>query len=73
MEKINNFRSNTIWTNKNSSWRLNDSIIDHQNDAGIDTFALEIKEECVFNSTSKRVEQTKTTNYITLGRGWVDN
>ena len=72
MEKINNFRSNTIWTSKNKSWKLNDSIINHQNDAGIDAFALEIKEECVFNSTSKRIEQVKINNYTTLGRGWVD-
>ncbi len=73
MEKINNFRSSIIWTNKNNSWRLNDSIINHQNDAGIDAHALEIKEECAFNSISKRTEQTEINKYTLIGRGWVNN
>ena len=73
MEKINDFRSNKTWTNKNNSWRLNDSIINHQNDAGIDAHALEIKEECAFNSISKRTKQTEINKYTLIGRGWVNN
>ena len=71
-EKINKFKSNSIWSTKSNSWELKDSITNHRNDKGVDSLDLETAEKCNFNSSSKRTKQKEIGKYTLLGRGWVN-
>ena len=69
---LNSFRSNVIWRKKNNDWQLIDSIVNHNTDKGAKQVALKKKEDCIFNSDSKRTKQLEIKDYTLLGRGWVD-
>ena len=57
---------------KNNDWQLNDSIVNHNTEKGAKQVALKKKEDCIFNSDSKRTKQLEIKDYTLLGRGWVD-
>ena len=69
---LNSFRSNVIWRKKNNDWQLIDSIVNHNTNKGAKQVALKEKEDCIFNSDSKRTKQLEIKDYTLLGRGWVD-
>lgn len=53
--------------------RINDSVLDHRNDKGVDEVRLEKKEACEFKITPPKDPNTKEEKYILVGRGWVDD
>ena len=71
-ELLNKHRSNSIWLKKNNNWELKDSIINHKNDFGLNGVSFETTEKCVFDSSSKKIEEKEIDNYTLIGRGWVD-
>jgi len=71
-ELLNKHRSNTIWLKNNNNWELKDSIINHKNDFGLNEVSFETTGKCVFDSSSKKIEEEEINNYTLIGRGWVD-
>jgi len=62
-----------IWKkNNNGGWELNDSIVNHSKDEGVDEVRLEKKEECHFQLNRAKDPKAIEDQYLLIGRGWVD-
>ena len=72
-DKINNFRSSSLWSNRDNNWVVKNSVTNHENEEGVGKVALEKMEKCIFNSSSKRTNQSEINDYTLIGRGWVNN
>lgn len=72
-ERVNNFRSNSIWSKESNRWQLKDTITNHYDDKGVDSVKLRTKDKCNFNSSSRRTKHKEIGRYTLLGRGWVDS
>jgi len=70
---INQHRDPRIWVkNDKNEWRLDDSIVFHRNDEGLNEVRLQKKEECNFIITPLRKPIAKRQKYLLIGRGFVD-
>lgn len=69
---IDQFRDPEIWGQRDNQWELKDSILNHENDDGINEVRLEKIEECHFNGNSSRADGISEDKYILIGRGWID-
>ncbi|MDJ0949939.1 MAG: N-acetyl sugar amidotransferase [Alphaproteobacteria bacterium] len=71
--RIERFRNPRLWArSEHGAWDLKDSILDHENDEGVNEVRLEKTEECHFTVTEPEAEDLAEPNYIILGRGWID-
>lgn len=70
---INKFRDPLIWwKNSCGEWELNDSILNHIDDDGVEEVRLEKKEDCRFLLLPPKDSKVKEDSYVLIGRGWVD-
>lgn len=69
---INQFRDRRVWKKIKGEWQLEDSILLHKNDHGVDDARLKKKENCVFQISPSRDSKTLEDRYILLGRGFVE-
>jgi N-acetyl sugar amidotransferase len=70
---ISPFRDQRIWQKgKDSTWMLKDSVVNHEQDAGVDRVRLLKLEDCVFQVTPSREPQEKEDEYVLMGRGYID-
>lgn len=71
-DSIDARRDPRIWKKTNGQWQLQDSILNHGHDAGVDQVRLQKKENCDFVITKPKAPQIKDNQYVLVGRGWVD-
>jgi N-acetyl sugar amidotransferase len=72
-ECIDPWRDPKIWQKKaDGSWELQDAVINHVNDEGVDAVRLEKKEECDFIITPSREPEESEDEYVLMGRGYID-
>ena len=69
---VDKFRSPVVWQKKGEAWKLKDSVVNHIHDEGVEPVRLKKKEQCHFALTKPK-EAINESQYILLGRGWVDN
>lgn len=69
----NNLRDSQIWQKHQDDWQLQDSIINHVNDDGIDKARLEIKKEKPYQITPSAEPKTSDEKYLLMGRGYIDS
>lgn len=68
-----NRRDGRIWArDKSGEWVLRDRVNRHINDEGIDAVRLEKKEECHYRVTPTAEPQTPDSQYLLMGRGYID-
>jgi len=70
---VQNRRDLHIWTkNDGGEWNIQDSVVNHVNDSGVDAVRLEKREDCVFRLTPTAEPQTPDDKYLLMGRGYID-
>lgn len=66
-------RDTRIWhQQKSGQWRLLDSIINHCDDVGVAAVRLNRREECHFQLSPSAEPRTNDSEYLLMGRGYVD-
>jgi N-acetyl sugar amidotransferase len=66
-------RDSNIWGKTlGGEWTLKDSILNHGDDAGVDAVRLDKIEECQFRITPKAETETPDSDYLLMGRGYID-
>lgn len=70
VESINKFRSKNIWEKKNNNWNLKDEIFNHKSSNTLKFNSSDKVEECIFNSNSKRFNQSENNKYTLIGKGY---
>ncbi len=72
-EYIDQHRSPAIWERTNSDpWNLNDSVVHHIDDRGVEAVRLEKIDSCEFAITEPRDPEVIEDKHIILERGYVD-
>ena len=70
---VDKFRDNTAWeVDAKNGWLLKDSVVNHEDDKGVDDVRIEPSGDCRFAPDSSRTAE-KESSYLLIGRGWVDN
>lgn len=69
---IDHRRDKHIWKRERETWFLRDSILQHQNDEGVNDARLSKVEDCHFIITPSAEPQTIDNEYLLMGRGYVD-
>ena len=70
---VENRRDEQIWQRSGSGeWILRDSVMLHQEDAGVDAVRLAKTEECSYRITSSAEPETPDDEYLLMGRGYID-
>ena len=70
---VENRRNERIWNRAASGeWVLQDSVINHADDEGVDAVRLEKTEECHYRITPTAEPQTPDNEYLLMGRGYID-
>ena len=73
LSSIWNRRDQNIWRqNVNGEWKLRDSILNHVDDFGVDSVRLEKTEECIFRITPSAEPKVSDSEYLLMGRGYID-
>ena len=73
MDCINRFRDPSIWQlNQKNQWELQDSIVNHINDSGIQNAALEIADPKKYINTELLEDESSSDEYILMGRVYMD-
>jgi len=67
-----NRRDPKIWTQNDGNWELNDSIINHVNDSGVDEARLEKIENCDYIITPSAEPNSPENQYLLNGRVYMD-
>lgn len=70
---IDAHRDPRAWTQATGGqWQLNDSILQHRQDKGVDAVRLAAQGPCDFQITPSREPNVPDNRYLLVGRGWVD-
>ena len=69
---IENKRDKRIWEKDGGEWLLKDSILNHQNDKGVDEARLAVNEECKFQITPSAEKDEERDSYLLMGRCYID-
>ena len=70
---IDAHRNPRTWqTSERGEWQLTDSIVNHEDDPGVDEVRLARQEKCEFTLTPSKASHIKEDRYILVGRGWAD-
>ncbi len=70
-KKVDNFRSKEIWSYKNQSWIMKDSVINHENQITNGVALIDKSKNYFFDSSSKRTNKKDSAKYTLIGKGWV--
>jgi N-acetyl sugar amidotransferase len=67
-------RSPSIWKRRiNGDWDLLDSVVEHENDEGINSVRLKKTENCHFRITPSKDPEANEAEYVLLHKGFVEN
>lgn len=62
-----------IWTkNAGGEWQIQDSVVNHIDDSGVDAVRLEKTEDCCYRLTPTSEPETPDNQYLLMGRGYID-
>jgi len=70
-KKVDNFRSKEIWSYKNQSWIMKDSVINYENQITNGVALIDKSKNYFFDSSSKRTNKKDSAKYTLIGKGWV--
>jgi N-acetyl sugar amidotransferase len=69
---VDNHRDSKIWKKNGSQWSLLDSVINHENDEGVDTVRLDYKQDIPYVITPSAEPEALENEYLLMGRGYID-
>ncbi len=70
---INQYRDIRVWgKNQHGAWYLNDSVLEHLDDVGVDDVRLDANLDYNFIKTKSRAPKVDENEYVLIDRGWVD-
>lgn len=73
MQLIDKHRDPAIWRRDDDGRHvLQDSVVNHRNDEGVDSVRLGVMEKCEFQITPSKAPEVVDDHYVLIGKGWVD-
>ncbi len=70
---INQYRDIRVWgKNQHGAWYLNDSVLEHLDDVGVDDVRLDANLDYNFIKTKSRAPKVEENEHVLIDRGWVD-